>query len=196
MGATSLLGDYMNRKINMIQKNSNRAAILARLRRAAGKEAGSVPDVWEFTLDLPETLVGKNEQASPAENAVSIALSLYAVHQQGKMHEMHREGAGNIGKAAARLKAINPESEKGIKRRFDALATARGNKRIENHARGIVQLLKAGDVDLDYVMFACDLFLLQSKEFEKDVLRRWGRDFYNYIQSEEGEESNDGKNNN
>jgi CRISPR system Cascade subunit CasB len=196
MSGTKILQDYVNRSISSIQGSGDKAAILARLRRAAGKEVGATPDIWAFTMALPGELAGETEQPSPAENAVNIALPLYAIHQQGKLQNMHESGAGSIGKATARLKAKNPDNEKGIKRRFDALATAKNYNEIINHARGIIQLLKAGDIDLDYALFAADLFLLQSKKYSNGVLRRWGRDFYSYIQIEEGKEMNDGKNDN
>ncbi|MDR2354714.1 MAG: type I-E CRISPR-associated protein Cse2/CasB [Clostridiales Family XIII bacterium] len=64
--------------------------------------------------------------------------------------------------------------------RFDALATARTPAEINLHARGIIQLLKQGDVKLDYAGFAADLYNLQfGSESAGRVLRKWGMDFHN-----------------
>ncbi|MDR2088414.1 MAG: type I-E CRISPR-associated protein Cse2/CasB, partial [Clostridiales Family XIII bacterium] len=71
------------------------------------------------------------------------------------------------------------ENEQGILRRFNALVTAKTADEINLHARGVIQLLKQGEIKLDYVRFAKDLYNLQfSSESAKHVQRRWGRDFY------------------
>jgi CRISPR system Cascade subunit CasB len=191
MKQSDQIARYVNGKIEFIHKNRDRAAILAKLRRAVGKETGTVPDVWELTLDLPSELAGKTDEPSYAENAAFIALTLYAMHAQGSKENanVHNADAGSLGKAAARLKTKNPENEKGIKRRFDALATAKNHNEIANHARGIIQLLKAGGIALDYARFAKDIFLLQLHDPAKNVKLGWGRDYYSYIPEEKGEEN-------
>jgi CRISPR system Cascade subunit CasB len=174
---------------------NEKAARLARLRRAIGKEPGSVPDIWELTMDLPEELTEGNryEPMSPtaAENAVHLAMTLYALHAQGNKAHAHVKDSRSIGGAAAILKALNPDGEKGIKRRFDALATAKSYDEISAHARGIIQLLKAIEVSMDYARFAKDLFFLQSPGTADGVKRGWGRDFYSTIKSKGEENENE-----
>jgi CRISPR system Cascade subunit CasB len=78
----------------------------------------------------------------------------------------------------------------GIKRRFDALATARTPAEINRHARGIIQLLKQGDVKLDYVGFAADLYNLRfGSESAGRVLRKWGKDFHYFDNKDASDEA-------
>jgi len=189
MSGNEMISLYVNKKIKFIHNSRDKSAILARLRRAVGKETGAVPDVWEFTLDLPDELAGETGIPTPAENAAFIALTLYAMHAQGSKDDMdiHNLDAGSLGKAASRLNAKSPENEKGIKRRFDALATAKTYTEIANHARGMIQLLKAGSIALDYGRFAKDIFLLQFPSYASEVKLSWGQDYYRYSQKKEGE---------
>jgi CRISPR system Cascade subunit CasB len=209
---------YVNRKIKMIQDErykNEKAARLARLRRAIGKEAGSVPDIWELTMDLPDELSAGSYSGptapTAAENAVHLALTLYALHAQGESNDSkgnadsaqesagvqqgsaraHTENDVSIGGAAAHLKAADPDGEKGIKRRFDALATAKSYNEIATHARGMVQLFKAKKVGMDYARFAKDLYLLQFPNSAEGVKRGWGRDFYSTIKSKGEEDENE-----
>jgi CRISPR system Cascade subunit CasB len=191
MSQSNQIARYVGGKIEFVHNNRDRSAILAKLRRAVGKETGTVPNVWEFTLDLPEELKGKGESSSFAENAVFATLTLYAMHAQGSKDNanVHSAEAGSLGRAASRLKMKFPENEKGIKRRFDALATAKSYREITNHARGMIQLLKAGGVELDYIQFARDVFSLQFPDSAKSVKLKWGRDYYSYSQNEGGEDN-------
>ncbi|MDR1246440.1 MAG: type I-E CRISPR-associated protein Cse2/CasB [Clostridiales Family XIII bacterium] len=154
-------------------------AALARLRRGVGKEAGTVPDIWQYVYEsLPDILAGDTGKALRAQNAIHTALTLYAMHSQG-IGNAHSENAGSLGNAAKSLKMQNPDNEPGIKRRFDALATAKTPMEISNHSRGIIQLLRQGKVMLNYADFAKDLYWLESnREFARQVLRNWGKDFY------------------
>ena len=85
------------------QQSSAARATAARLRRALGKPAGSVPEVWEVTLGgFPEDLVGKTDEPSAAEEAAHTALCLYALHQQSQVKRMHCSGWG-LGRALREL---------------------------------------------------------------------------------------------
>jgi CRISPR system Cascade subunit CasB len=162
--------------------NSDQIAALAKLRRGVGKEAGTVPEIWPYVYEgFPEELVGKGRLSLYAETAIHTALTLYAVHRQGNK-VAHDKKNRSLGKAANELKNVNHTNEQGIKRRFDALATAKTPEEIIYHSRGIIQLLKQSGVTLDYAKFAEDLFFLQcGANLAKKVQRRWGMDFYNNI---------------
>jgi len=155
-------------------------ATLARLRRGIGKMPGDLPDLWEVTLDgLPENFYSKTGQPSLQEWAVYSALTLFALHQQGKdmgTQLMHKEGV-SIGAAMSQLVGNDDDRER-IKRRLDTLVTSTTPQELANHLRGIIQLLKASDKPLDYGMLAKDLFTLQLPGREGEVHLRWGQDFY------------------
>jgi CRISPR system Cascade subunit CasB len=79
---------YVQQQIRRLCESVNESptrATLARLRRGIGKAPGSMPEIWDITLNrLPEALVGKGELPSRGEWAVHTALTLFALHQQGK----------------------------------------------------------------------------------------------------------------
>jgi CRISPR system Cascade subunit CasB len=160
-------------------------AKLAKLRRGVGKTPGSVPEIWEMTLGEPyDEWHSFDDNPTFAENAAHTALTLYALHQQGKDRSMNISSMGDddkyigdsFGAAVGRL--IDNNNEKAIKRRFDAAATATDFREFAHHARGLVQLLKAADIPLDYPRFAQDLFYYQFPDGANGVRLRWGRDFY------------------
>lgn len=162
------------------QNESTTRATLAKLRRGIGKPPGSMPELWEVTLDgLPEALCGTGDETSAGEWAVHTTLTLYALHQQGKdprSHCMSQEG-GTLGSSVRKL-VKSEEDEKRIKRRFDAVATADSPEECSHHLRGLIQLLKAEDISLDYPVLAEDLYWFQFSSVRDAIRLRWGRDFY------------------
>ncbi|MDR2162669.1 MAG: type I-E CRISPR-associated protein Cse2/CasB [Clostridiales Family XIII bacterium] len=189
---------FVASKVSSLQSRSDtgKTAALARLRRAVGKAVGSVPEVWEYIYDgLPDEIEAEMKQrqhaasASPSEVAIQTALSLYAMHSQGN-DGMNSKTAGSLGRAIGLLKYRNPTNEAGIKRRFDALATAKTPEELIYHARGIIQLLKQGEVMLDYPGFAKDLYFMQlGGDAAKRIQRKWGRDYYGNFSEDKSNES-------
>jgi CRISPR system Cascade subunit CasB len=164
-------------------------AMLAKLRRGAGKEPGEVPDILEITVgDLPEELTRDNGP-SPAERAIHTALTLYSLHRQGKSDSMHSKAvekdgkpkAGDsFGRATGRLIKPDKSNEAAIKRRFDAVVTAQDPVALSWHARSLVQLIRAADIPVkfDYERFAADLHDWCYPDSRDHVRLYWGRDFY------------------
>lgn len=155
-------------------------AALAKMRRGIGKAPGSMPEIWEYTLsDLPESLLSRDGKPSQGEWAVHIALTLFAMHQQGlnTVNEcMHRPTFG-LGKSVAAL--VHSEDDLSrIKRRFDRAATADTMEEFSNHLRNLIQLMRAEKQPLDYAALAKDLFFYQSSALQDRVRLRWGEDFY------------------
>lgn len=111
------------------------------------------------------------------EKAVHLALTLYAAHQQGKGGVSMNKSGPSLGAAVGALHA-GYGSEQAVKRRFDQVATATGWTELTHHARGIIQLLKAKDIPLDYPLLAHDLYVFQLPEGAGRVRLRWGEDFY------------------
>jgi CRISPR system Cascade subunit CasB len=199
-GAT-LVKDFVWRKIHalaMSTDDSATRATLARLRRAIGKPPGSVPEIWGATLrGLPDELMSKNGTPTIGEWAVHTALTLFALHQQGKDLEkrlMSKDGA-TLGLAIRKL-IESDDDEPRIKRRFDASATSDSQEEFSHHLRGLIQLLKAKDVSLDYPVLAKDLFWFQIPETRDSVRLRWGQDFYRNSKQEDINQDESGKEDN
>jgi CRISPR system Cascade subunit CasB len=182
-GEAKSAGAFVRRKVGILLSSRNESAtraMLARLRRGIGKPPGSIPELWSVTLDeLPEPLKGISGGPTKGEWAVYTALTLFALHQQGKElkgRPMHSEGE-SLGASVRRL-VRNDDDEARIKRRFDAAATSDSPEEFSSHLRGLIQLLKADDIPLDYAAMAEDLYLFQISDAWDSVRLRWGRDFY------------------
>ena len=169
--------------INRILKNSNpggQKAALANLRRGVGHLPGEIPQLWgEFLLDLPEQMYGWDGHPSREEWAVYTALTLFALHQQG--HElpgepMHREG-NRFGTAVGCLAKDEDEMNR-VLRRLNAAATANSVMALAHYLRGLVQLLRAEGIALDYAALAGDIYRYQFPEAMAQVRLTWGQDFY------------------
>lgn len=174
---------FVQQKIRWLSGNSNESAaraMLAKLRRGIGKAPGSMPELWEATMkNLPQELMGKGQEPSNGEWAVHTTLTLWALHQQGKDLQqqcMSKDGE-SLGVALRKL-VDDDDEEKRIKRRFDAVSTSSSMEEFAYHLRGLIQLLKAKAISMDYPALAVDLYWLQFPNARDSVRLRWGRDFY------------------
>lgn len=184
MTKSDMIYKFVNEKIGLLQTGSPWSkAMLAKLRRGIGKEPSETPEVWDVTLNgLPEELIGFEGTgdfvANEAEMAIHVALTLYALHQQGtssSANSYKRSFATSI----RNLIGPDKSNEDAIKRRFDAIITADSLLELSTHARGLVQLMKSSDrTSFNYPMFARDLYAFQYYEGSKNVRLRWGLDFY------------------
>lgn len=157
-------------------------AALANLRRGVGRVPGELPELWgEFLLDFPQELESKTGVPTRAEWAVYLALTLYALHQQGRdvrREPMHREDQP-LGRAVRRLvKPGEDPQDAAVLRRFQALTSAASMREVSQHLRGIIQILRSEGIALDYVRLAADLYDLQFPEASQRVRLRWGQDYY------------------
>ena len=77
---------FTKKKISqLLEQSGSNSGILAQLRRGIGKEPGEMPQLWGYFLqDMPEEFFGRDEP-SRAEWAVYSAVTLFSLHQQGKM---------------------------------------------------------------------------------------------------------------
>ena len=112
---------------------------------------------------MPESFQGRSAP-SAAEWAVYLALTLYAMHQQGNDRPMNCPG-NTLGRAVRQLAERNSAG---------------------HHLRGMIQLLSAakdGGIPLDYPQLAADLYELQCTDpryaqTPANVRLRWGQDLY------------------
>lgn len=185
MSKTNLIQEFVEGKIRLLQNNSPWSkAMLAKLRRGIGKDLAETPDTWEVTLDgLPEELIGYegtgNHVANEAEMAIHTALTLYSMHQQGNSSPVSTPER-SFASAIRSLISADKANENAIKRRFDAIITADDITELSNHARGLIQMMKASKIPItfDYPRFAKDLYKFQYDEGRGEVRLNWGLDFY------------------
>lgn len=152
----------------------------AQLRRGLGREPGSVPEIWPWTVD-GLTNDETSDRVTAEEAAVHHALTLFAFHQQGKsarMHDPDRTFGAAVRWLADRGRGERPIHETPVYRRFSALTTAGSVGEVSVHGRGLVGQLKAEGLGFDYARFADDLFYLGLPGRAAAVRRRWSRAFF------------------
>lgn len=174
---------------------SGGTAMLAKLRRAAGKSVEQCPEVWEITISAlaEDHLQGQSNYMERARAAFT-ALSLFGMHQQGKSESI--SGKNPFGMAVRAIVAPDKSNEDGIRRRFNALCTAVSFDELVVHTRALVQLMKQKDVTLDYPDFAEDLFWYQVSEQSRNNTRmRWGRHFYRMNKPDDNNNNQEGNDN-
>lgn len=171
---------FVQKKVMFLlsQAGSNKK-LLAELRRGIGKAPGEVPQLWGYYLEsMPEEFYGTSAP-SRAEWAVYAALTLFALHQQGKDPEaspMHEPGQ-TFGKAFSQLVTDASERER-VTRRFHILATASSIEELFHYLRSTVQIMRGANIRLDYAKLAGDIYCFQFPESRSIVQLRWGQDFY------------------
>lgn len=178
----SALGDSVSTTVWNLQRaaladhrESQRTATMAHLRRAIAMRAGTLPEVWSETIGIVPRKLQGDDEPSAAEIAAHLAVTAFALHQQGKNSPMHKTGI-SLGAAAHRL-AVVTDREKAIRRRLQAVALAQSETALAYHLRSIVALLRSADVALDYGRLADDLYQLLEGRKADQVRLRWARDF-------------------
>ena len=198
MSKADVLESFVFKKITWLTKDvpgleSRQRAALAKLRRGVGVAPDDAPETWEITLaDLPEELLSQDGRVSHAEQAIHTALTLFATHQQGKSGSVNQSNM-SFGTMARKIVSPDKSNELTVKRRFDAAITSKDFSEFSRHARSLIKIAKANDVNLDYPRFAKDLFWYQDPEMRQKIIFRWGGDFWVTIKKNqnqtEGEES-------
>jgi len=185
------VADFVRRKIEMLNEDSPKShAACAKLRRAIGKPPGSTPDIWDVTLQgAPDRWQSRNGGASYEEWAVHTTLTLYALHRQGKLESMSDE-ENSFAAAVARIILKDEGRLEATRRRFNAVATATDFTELIYHARGIIQLLKAENIRMDYPLFAQDLYVFRFPGGADKTRLQWGEDFYRVLDYSKRKEEN------
>lgn len=193
MNQTELVRKYVKQKVELLRhalEKSRGKAELALLRRGVGKEPGELPSLWGMLLEqMPEELQGKGKTPSRGEWAVYTALTLYALHQQGQGQSMNQPGM-TLGRAIHMLvPAGNQDAEERVLRRFNQMATSSDMVELAQHLRGIIELLRANGIPLDYVDLSGDLYNYQLVDYQNTVRLKWGREYY-YVKQQDNKEEN------
>ena len=156
-------------------------ALRAQLRSALGKETGSIPAIWDLTLDDESQYLGNNP--TRGEKAVHGALTLWARHQGSNKRQMHdasehpRRFASAIRVVAEKQRGDKRAEETPIYRTFSAAIQAPTYEGLLVRLRSLVSQLEAAEVPCDYGYLASDLFHWQDPRRRTSVVRNWGRQF-------------------
>ena len=156
-------------------------ALRAQLRSALGKETGSIPAIWDLTLDDESQFLGNTP--TRGEKAVHGALTLWARHQGSNKRQMHdtsdhpRRFASAIRVVAEKQRGDKRAEETPIYRTFSAAIQAPTYEGLLVRLRSLVSQLEAAEVPCDYGYLASDLFHWQDPSRRTSVVRNWGRQF-------------------
>ena len=169
-------------------------ARLAELRHGIGSIPGSVPALWGMVFDdLPESMLGSYGKPSKEAWAIYDALTLYALHQQGKdpaKKNMNVKGI-SLGRAAGKyvyaLGGTSDDRER-VSKRFNQIALAADIETLTYYLRTFIPLLRGEDIGLDYAMLAQDIYLFQTENNIASVRLRWGQDYYSVNKEEKENE--------
>jgi CRISPR system Cascade subunit CasB len=187
--------ELVKRKNEMLKNDSAYArATLARLRRGVGVDIGNFPDAWDVLLDgLDDDMTSRDGTATRSEIAIYTALTLFAVHQQGKYPAYMGGGKDSFGAAVKRLIAPDGSNASAVKRRFDTVITSGDYKELSHHARGLINLLRSKDVPLNYARFAKDIYWFQFPDVAGKIKLSWGEDYYRRPKADQKEKEDTAK---
>lgn len=162
------------------------AAALAKLRRGLGKKLGEAPELLAYVLPDEDITPYENSEKF-VEKAMYTTLTLYAWHQQGHKGQCMSENENSFGKAIRKLVRSDKSNESAVIRRFNQVLTAKSLTELAVHARGLVGLLKRDSISVNYPELAVDFYWFQQENFRRNVLLKWGRDFYMYARKDDQE---------
>lgn len=157
-------------------------ALRAQLRSALGKEIGSIPAIWDLTLD--GEYEGPSDTPTRGEKAVHGALTLWARHQGSNTRQMH-DVSDHPRRFASAIRVVAEKQARGDKRveetpiyrTFSAAIQAPTYEGLLVRLRSLVSQLEAAEVPCDYGYLASDLFYWQDPSCRTSVVRNWGRQF-------------------
>ena len=179
---------YVTRSIEAIERDTdNSRALLAGLRRGAGRVPGEFPGLWgdifkDAALENPEAFAYGSPSAF--EWAVYTAMTLYAINAQGTNGRKNMCGVG-IGTALAELASVNAkggssvEDEKAkIWKRFCTVMSCFDMRSMSERLRQIVRLMHGTGLGMDYGKLAGQLYIWQLDGGPQQIKLLWARDFW------------------
>lgn len=203
--AARAAGAFANRKILALQgsflkegsASSAARATLAQLRNLGTPGRGSWIQVGALLFEgMPDADLTERDRERMV-NAVSCALSLYARHQQAKDNPMAlippkaaERGSGarrGFGWSCRQIERDLDQSQ-GVRRRIQGLEATSDFSGVAYHLRGLIDLMKAKDVPVDYGLLARDLYLVQFPGIRDRVFMDWAREYYKMQVDDDGEQ--------
>lgn len=189
-----LITQHVRRQVRQLQRaflhNEGRSgasatADLARLRRANPLDPGADPEVFPIVFEtLPAELIGQDDSPSSGEVAVSSALHLFAIHQQGRAEGAHLDQA-RFGQSVRRLAMQRGDGnlDLAVLTRLQHLSHASSAATRLGQLRALVKLMRSAGIQLDYGTLAADLDALSRRPDDSSVYLAWGRQFHQGLPS-------------
>lgn len=190
-------------RFNNTLDTSRSKALLAHLRNSIGHDLSQTVEVWhDVFTEMPTEYLSKNGVATKEENAIFVAMQLYAMHQQGLQDSVHayelsdvasensqvksrmNTGYFNIGHSLKILR--EPGEFNSIDQRFNAMITSSNFSELVIHLRHLISILKSkgkSRVKINYALLAEDLFWYQNGRKEQ-IRLRWGQSYYSSMNLE------------
>lgn len=169
----------------VLERIATRPEALAALRRGVGRPLDDAPASWPFVMEA----AGGNRRR---EEAAHVTLGLFALHHQSQQPgAMHVRGWG-LGRSCATLKSRRANaggSEEGVERRIRSALSAESLTALAVHLRGLVTMLRAEAIPLDYSQLFWDLSSWRSPERRDSVALRWAREYFRVTVRDEQEEA-------
>lgn len=182
------VGKFIYRKLSQITALSDQGEgkeMLSLLRKGVGHVPGDDPKLLGVILiDMPEEFFSKGTEPTKEEWACYIALTLYAMHQQGNSPKLNSMNSGNkisLGKAMAEYALLSGDSnaQQRMAVMLQALATSKDMKEFSYHLKTVIQLLKTKGIALNYPRLAEDIYDYQFEDRKSGIFLKWGQDFFN-----------------
>ncbi|WFB10638.1 type I-E CRISPR-associated protein Cse2/CasB [Streptomyces sp. LX-29] len=181
---------------------------MAQLRRSVGRLAHDSPTTWGIDDGLDDLIHLRDQQAAEAEQegkaapfppaerqlraeeqAVHLAVTLWALHQQSTRDADMYESGWPLGRAVRRLTApaadsgnsearLEDELSETLRKRFVRIGTATSLESLGTRLREMVLLLRTARIPLDYGRLADQLVRWQNENERSAVRREWGREFH------------------
>ncbi|MGW6275469.1 type I-E CRISPR-associated protein Cse2/CasB [Streptomyces sp. NPDC055060] len=153
-------------------------ARLAQLRRGAGKAPEEIPELFGLTgTEGLYTDGGRLRGGEHGPDAVHLAVTLYALHQQSQRNcRMHVPGR-RLGRAVRAL-MVPGEIDEALRRRFVKVAGATSANVLAYRLRELVLLLRRESEPLDYARLADQIERALDPRQRLAVRQEWGREFH------------------
>lgn len=179
---------FVKYKINYLISVSGQGEgkeLFARLRKGVGRSPGDMPELFGILLTgMPEEFMSKGAEPTKEEWSCYIALTLFAMHQQGndpKMVSMNTlDDHSSVGTAMAQY-VSRSDDDNALKRmavRLETLATSKDMGEMSYYLKSLIQIFKSKEIQLNYPKLAKEMYICQFPERKKGVFLRWGQDLF------------------
>lgn len=191
MSRAEEISQYTRSKLAYLSSlpENHRKAAMAELRHGIGKEPGDMPQLWGILCEgMPDKWMREDGIVSFEERAVYDAVTLYALHMQGKDSTADMDTRERrIGNAIALLGSDNDEKER-IRKRFLILFSRPDLEGLAYYLRGMIAMLRKENIGFDYAALAADFYRYQFPESAVNVRLSWGQDYYKTLDLSHKEE--------
>ncbi|KAB8169988.1 type I-E CRISPR-associated protein Cse2/CasB [Streptomyces sp. 3MP-14] len=137
-------------------------------------------------------LLSDEKEWAREEEAVHLAVTLWALHQQSIRDDAMHQASWTLGRAVRELgrsrggpdASAEERLSDPVRKRFVRVGTATSFESLTVRLRDLVLLMRAERVPLDYGRLAHQLWRWQYPHQRAEVCRWWGREFHHAYRSE------------